>query len=121
MSDRKQIAVIDDESDIMLLFSGALIAEGFHAIGFDNPVAAVEYIKANHEEFRLAITDWKMPGMNGFEFTKIISDVDDEIIVMLMSGYDLKEYQLKQANIDHYLKKPMHITNLIDSVKRELR
>ena len=36
-----------------------------------------------------------------------------------MSAYELEEDQLKEVNKDDYLRKPVHIGNLIDSIKRE--
>ena len=60
-----------------------------------------------------------MPDMNGLELTKRITEIDNEISVMLMSAYELEQDQLKEINKDDYLKKPFHMAKLIDSIKRE--
>jgi len=37
-----------------------------------------------------------------------------------MSAYELEQDQLKEINKDDYLKKPVHMTKLIESVKLQL-
>jgi len=117
---RKRIAVVDDETDLAELFSQGLQQAGFKAIAFDDPITALEHIASNPQEFSMVITDWKMPKMNGLEFTKQLSDIDGKIRVMLMSAYDLDQDQLRKVNKDDYLRKPMHIAKLIDSIETAL-
>mgnify|MGYP003581177966 FL=1 len=117
---RKRIVVVDDEADLAQLFSHALESSGFKAIAFDDPIAALEHIAANPHECSMVITDWKMPNMNGLELTKKLSDIDGKIRVMLMSAYELEQRQLREVNKDDYLKKPLHIAKLIESVKTVL-
>ena len=120
VSDRDAVLIVDDEPDLVNLFTDALKAGDLNAIGFDNPLTALEYISENHSTICLVVTDWKMPDMNGLELTKRITEIDNEIGVMLMSalrvGYRI---QLKEINKNDYLKKPIHMAKLIDSIKRE--
>ena len=60
-----------------------------------------------------------MPDMNGLELTKRVNEIDNEIGIMLMSAYELEEDQLKEVNKDDYLRKPVHIGQLIETIKRE--
>ena len=117
---RKRIAIVDDESDLAELFSQGLQSAGLKAIPFDDPIAALEHIAANPHEFSRVITDWKMPKMNGIELTKKLSDIDGKIRVMLMSAYELDDEQLREVGKEEYLRKPMHIAKLIETVKTEL-
>jgi DNA-binding NtrC family response regulator len=119
VSDRDAVLIVDDEPDLVNLFTDALKAGDLNAIGFDNPLTALEYISENHLTICLVVTDFKMPDMNGLELTKRITEIDNEISVMLMSAYELEQDQLKEVNKDDYLKKPFHMAKLIDSIKRE--
>lgn len=119
-SQRKRIAVVDDEWDLAQLFSDGLAMEGFKAYPFDNPEVAVEYIRSNASHISLVITDWKMPKLDGFQLTRIVNEIDNEIKVMLISAFDLDIQGLKEIIKNEYLQKPMHIANLIEAVKREL-
>jgi DNA-binding response OmpR family regulator len=118
--ERKRIAIVDDESDLAELFSQALQSAGLKATAFDDPIAALEHVATNPQEFSMVITDWKMPKMNGIELTKKLFEIDGKIRVMLMSAYELDEEQLREVGRQEYLRKPMHIAKLIETVKTEL-
>jgi two-component SAPR family response regulator len=68
----------------------------------------------------MVITDWKIPKMSGFELIRKIDEMDQDIKIVLMSAYELEEDQLKEVNKDDYLKKPIHMSKLIETVKKEL-
>jgi DNA-binding response OmpR family regulator len=118
--ERRQVIVVDDEPDLAALFCDGLQSAGFKTRAFDDPEAAIEYISTHDSQVGLVITDWKMPRMNGLELTKIVSEMDDKIKVIIMSAYELEEDQLREVNIDDYMRKPVHIAKLIEIVKREL-
>ena len=118
-SERKRIVVVDDEPDLARLFCDGLQSAGYKTQAFDDPEAAIEHITTNNSNISLVITDWKMPKLNGLEFTKIVSQIDDKIKVMLMSAYELDQDQLREINKNDYLRKPVHMAQLIDSIKRE--
>lgn len=61
-----------------------------------------------------------MPQINGIELAKIISQLDDKIMVMLMSGCEIDRDLLRQINKEEYLKKPIQIAKLIEIVKKQL-
>ena len=117
---RNQIAIIDDETDIAKLFSEGLEMAGFKTIAFDDPEDAIEYISVNHSKIALTTVDWWMPLIDGFRIMKLISDIDSNIKVLLISGYDLTQEQLKACKNVAYLKKPIKIAKLIETVKKEL-
>ena len=119
VSDRDAVLIVDDEPDLANLFTDALKAADLNATGFDNSLTALEYIRDNHNTICLIVTDWKMPDMNGLELTKRVNEIDNEIGIMLMSAYELEEDQLKEVNKDDYLRKPVHIGQLIETIKRE--
>jgi len=110
---------VDDDYDLAQLFTDAIKSGGLNAIGFDKSLAAVDYLRKHHSEVCLVVTDWKMPEMNGLELTQKVAQIDDEIQVMLMSAYELEQDKLKEVNKNDYLKKPIHIKTLIDTIKRE--
>ena len=119
VSDRDAVLIVDDEPDLANLFTDALKAADLNAIWFDNALTALKYISDNHSTICLIVTDWKMPNMDGLELIKQVAGIDNEIGIMLMSAYELKEDQLKEVNKDDYLRKPVHIGKLIEIVKSE--
>ena len=113
---RNQIAIIDDEPDIAKLFSEGLEMAGFKTIAFDDPENAIEYISLNHSKISMTTVDWWMPLMDVFRIMKLIPDIDSNIKVLLISGFDLtKETVHKVCKNVAYLKKPIKIAKLIEN------
>ena len=117
---RNRIVIIDDDPDTAELFSEGLEMVGYKTIAFDDPEEAIDYISLNHSEIALTTVDWWMPLIDGFRIIRLISDLDSKIRFLLISGYDLTQEQLKANNNVSYLKKPIKISELIESVKKEL-
>jgi DNA-binding response OmpR family regulator len=114
------IVLVDDETDLVQLFSDALWSSGLDTIPFDSPLKALDYIIENHSKILLVLTDWRMPEINGLELSKRVSQIDDKIKIMIMSAFELEQDQLKEINMDDYLQKPLHMNQLIDTVKKEV-
>ena len=118
---RNHIVVVDDEPDLAILFSEALKSAGFESVSFDDPVAALQYIMDSHSKIALLITDWKMPQMNGYELIKEVTKIDESIKVMIMSAYELENDKLREINMNDYLRKPVHISQLVGAVMNQYK
>ena len=116
---RKWVAVIDDEADLATLFADALNSHGINAISFGNPLAAIDYLHNHHSEFVLIITDWRMPSMSGLGLAKLVQQIDPEIRILVMSAFELDKDELREINKSEYLRKPMHISQLIEAVSEQ--
>ena len=118
------ILLVDDEKDILDLFSEYLTSNGFNTISFDNPDEAIKYFYQNPNNCSLVITDYKMPQMSGIDLIKKIreKDADYKIKIMLISAFmksDLNvNVMLKNLKIDRVIEKPIHLENLMDEVKK---
>ena len=71
MSDCK-IVIVDDDPDILMLFSVFFEEAGAEVTSFDDPVKAMERMVTDGNYFDLVVVDIRMPGMNGNELTKTI-------------------------------------------------
>ena len=109
--------MVDDEKDILDLFSEYLTSNGFNTISFDNPIKAIKYFYQNPNNCSLVITDYKMPQMSGIDLIKKIKekDTDYKIKTIIISAfikdnipYD-KSYIMK---IDKILEKPVYLDRL---------
>ena len=70
------VAVIDDEADLAYLFKEALSQiDGVQVFAFTDPLLALEHFKANHQNYRVVISDYRMPTMTGMELLSKIKDV----------------------------------------------
>jgi DNA-binding NtrC family response regulator len=67
-NDNYYILLVDDEKDILDLFSEYLISNRFNTISFQNPLKALEYFYQNASNCSLVIVDYKMPQLSGINF-----------------------------------------------------
>ena len=109
--------MVDDEKDILDLFSDYLSSNGLKIISFQNPIEALEYFYQNSSNCVMVITDYKMPQMSGIDFIKKIreKDTDCKIKTMIISAYIKdnlpydKSYIMK---VDKILEKPVYLDRL---------
>jgi len=67
----KIMSVVDDEQDIMSLFSDALSEIGDASVfGFIDSTLALEHFKLHQSEYCMILSDYRMPTMDGIELLK---------------------------------------------------
>src|SRR5574342_981858 len=112
----KSIAIIDDDPDLLNIFSEALKISGYDVSSFSDPLLAYEHIKENSDKYSLLIIDDKMPNVNGlFMGTKLL-EINPKLNVIIMSDFaDLKcNYKF------NILKKHVSISKLINTVDESI-
>lgn len=74
-NNNKYVLLVDDEKDILFLYSECLKSDGYQTISFDNPIEALDYLDKNDNisNCSLVITDYKMPQMSSLDFINKIS------------------------------------------------
>ena len=116
------ILLVDDEKDILDLFSEYLISNSFNTISFDNPIKALEYFYKNPNNCSVVITDYIMPQMSGLDFLKKIREKDTalKIKTIIVSAYTKTDipYEISYImKIDKILEKPV----FLDELKTEIQ
>jgi DNA-binding NtrC family response regulator len=122
-NNNKYVLLVDDEKDILFLYSECLKTDGYQTISFDNPVEALNYLNKNDNisNCSLVITDYKMPQMSGLDLVKKIREKDSKskIKTMLVSAYlknDLLKDNVDMKKIDKIIEKPIDIDKLKNEV-----
>jgi two-component system, OmpR family, response regulator len=115
-----RILVVDDDVNIQRLVTIHLTQEGYQVFKANDAEEALSLIEKQNVE--LAIVDVMMPGMNGFELTKILTD-DWEIPVILLTAKgqlsDKEEGFLSGS--EDYIVKPFEVKELLFRVAVVLR
>jgi DNA-binding NtrC family response regulator len=116
------ILIVDDEFDITTVLRQGLEKQGFLVFGFTDPLLALEHFQTNSDHYGLVISDLRMPAMNGYEFIKKVKKIKPEVIVFLMTAFEIddKEFRrlLQSVKIDEFIQKPIAIKNLVELVHR---
>ena len=117
----KSILVVDDELDIVNLFTELLKSRKYDVFGFTNPLKALEDYKENYDQYGMVISDIRMPEMNGFELVKNVKKINTNISIILMSAYENIDYsQLDDITINEVIQKPIKIMELLSTVETHL-
>jgi DNA-binding NtrC family response regulator len=85
MTARVTILVIDDEPGIREMLTFALSADDLEIETADSGYAAVEAVQ--RRKFDVAITDLKMPGMDGAATVEALRRIDPEIEIIVATAF----------------------------------
>ena len=114
-----KIYIIEDDENIRNLLKIALEGFGYEAEGFETAEEGLERIK--EEAPSLAIFDWMLPGMDGFEICKYIREKKDTPILMVSAKKDdIDKIRGLGLGADDYITKPFSPSELIARVKAHL-
>jgi DNA-binding NtrC family response regulator len=113
--------IVDDEIDIIGLFSEVLTLNGVNVHPFTDPQEALEDFKINHDRYVLVISDVRMKPISGIEFIKKLREIDSSIRVIMMTAFEMDGNQLKQLDNDEFFNKPIRINDLVQIVKKYIQ
>ncbi len=126
-----RILLVDDELDIATVFTLGLEDNGFKVDTFNDPVKALSSFKGG--SYDLALIDYKMPNLNGFELYQEIRKIDDKIKVCFITafaeGLEKKfqsssnassQYKREEVDVKCFIQKPIDIEELVKRIKKEL-
>ncbi|KXJ40270.1 MAG: hypothetical protein AXA67_10440 [Methylothermaceae bacteria B42] len=81
------LAIVDDEPELGQLLCEMAAKDGFDPLYFENGSAFIEFYRS-HPNLNLVILDLLMPEMDGVEVLRKLAELDAEIGIILVSGYD---------------------------------
>ena len=97
-SNQNEVWVIDDDQSIRWVLDRSLANAGFKVTTFETASKALAQFKRSeiNERPALVLTDFRMPGINGFELLKQLKHIDKSLPVIIMTAYQTmanSEYQ----------------------------
>ena len=120
MTKEIRVVIAEDEAIIRLDLKESLEAEGYAVIGEtgrgDEAIDLVRMLEPD-----LVILDIKMPGMNGIDAAKVISD-EGLAAVILLSAFSQQDLikEASNAGVLAYLVKPFQRSDLVPSIELAL-
>lgn len=106
--------VVDDEPALVTLTEEVLALLGYEAVGFADPVLALEELRASPDRFDALLTDQLMPTMAGTALARELRGLRPDMPILLASGFggaDLMR-QAREAGVSVVLQKPLHRVEL---------
>lgn len=118
LNHRSLVMLVDDEIDIIGLFSEILTLNGISVRPFTNTEEALREFEQNHTYYKLVISDVRMSPISGIEFIKKLREIDANIKVILMTAFEMERSQLREIDTDEFFNKPIAMNNLVQIVKK---
>jgi PAS domain S-box-containing protein len=118
----KVILVVEDTPSNYLLIENYLKSTKIQVFWAKTGKEAIDIFKET-EHFDLVLMDIQLPGINGYEVTKLIKAYNRNVPVIAQTAYalsDEKEYSLKEG-CDDYIAKPFKKETLIEVLSKHIQ
>ena len=116
-----RILVVDDDRNTRLYLQVTLEEEGYKVFTAENGEDALSVM--DREYIDLVIVDIMMPKMNGYEFTRVLRETNNNLPILMVTAKQLPEDK-KQGflvGIDDYMTKPIDEEEMLLRIKALLR
>ena len=115
------ILVVDDDKNIRILMKEILEEENYTVSTAADGNAALEVMDKEHID--LVILDIMMPNMDGYEFTKVLRECQNDLPILMVSAKQLPADRKKgyRLGIDDYMSKPVDEEEMLPRIKNLLR
>ena len=124
-ANRGMVGIVDDDSDIGMLFEDALAGvDGISVFTFNDSLDALKHFKNNKEKYILVICDLMMPRLNGLDLVKKIKQISPKTRTLITSAYEIEPGELQtcvsKGIIDKIIEKPISMSTLRQEVKNQI-
>ena len=115
------ILVVDDDKNTRLYFRALLESAGYTVSVAENGDAAL--LEMEHTHIDLVVLDVMMPHMNGYEFTRVLREAQNNLPILMVSAKQLPrdKHEGFLAGTDDYMTKPVDDEEMLFRIKALLR
>ena len=112
------ILVVDDDKNTRRLFRAVLENAGYTVSAASDGAEALELMDSEHID--LVVLDIMMPHMDGYEFTKALREVENNLPILMVSAKQLPEDKKKGflVGTDDYMTKPIDEEEMLLRINR---
>lgn len=116
-----QILVVDDDKNTRMLFQAVLQAENYTVFTAENGEDALRVMDREHID--LVVLDIMMPKMDGYAFTKLLRENNNNLPILMVSAKQLPADKQRGflVGTDDYMTKPIDEVEMLLRIKALLR
>ena len=116
-----RILIVDDDRAICEYMQTLLERDGFAVKALSDPTFVEEELRTGG--YHLCILDLMMPKLDGLELLKRIRKVDNDIAVVIFTGFPNLESAVQSMKLDavDYIKKPFNVDEFREVLSRVMR
>lgn len=117
-----QVMIVDDDAEIRNIVQLLLEPAGYQVLSADSGESCIKLLRAS---FRgVILMDYTMPGMNGYETIKVISEegLDRNCLIYMITGMGdpPEDLQSVSASVFDYIRKPFTMSELHTRVEEAM-
>jgi DNA-binding response OmpR family regulator len=118
MAEKKRIAIIDDDPDILFILKQALESAGYETRGSTDGEDVTDIVNDFHPHIMLL--DFVISGIDGSVVCKWLKgqEASKHIPIIMMSAHPEADETAKDAGADAVIAKPFELQTLLDTVAR---
>jgi DNA-binding NtrC family response regulator len=115
---RLSVLVVDDDKDVCEYLADFLSNEGYAVRAVSDPTLAIETLRSG--SYHVVILDLMMPTLSGIDLLGQIRRVDDDVAVIILTGYPSLETatQSIQHDVSAYIRKPFSTDEFREVIER---
>lgn len=113
------VLVCDDDKDILSEVE-ALLKNYENAVGADFNIdlhTSGDFIFNEKKKYDIAVLDIEMPKINGIELSKTLSNINPDIIVIILTSYQKYLDDAMRVHVFRYLSKPIDENRFFENLK----
>ena len=119
-SPKNSVVILNENTDLVNLFRDVLEQQRFDIHTFTDPSMALEKIRADPDKVSLVLTDYPTPRGSEIKIAKEVKSANQNIKVILTSGFNLNRVDIANEGYDKYLQIPVRISTLVTTVRQML-
>jgi len=122
---KKTILIVEDEEDLLEMYTLALMQSGYEVLSADNGVEAMAWLEDRYADIDAILMDIIMPKMDGFETLKKIK-ADERfkkiscIFFTNLDGEDDKRQAFEMGASDYFIKSQHTPSELVEKLNQIL-
>ncbi|HFQ93970.1 MAG TPA: response regulator, partial [Anaerolineae bacterium] len=116
------VLVIDDEAPVREAVTDILAMENIRVYTAVDGQTGITLYQEHQQEINLVLLDLSMPGLSGHQTFQALRQMDEELKIILSSGYSEAEIdrQFSGENVADFLPKPFKLDTLVQTIQRHL-
>ena len=118
----EKVLFVDDEESMVNLNRQRLERLGYDVKSTTKPLEALEWFKADPDQFDVILTDMTMPQMTGDRLTAEVMKIRPDMPVIICTGYSerMSAKKAETLGVRKYIEKPIELQQLASSLREIL-
>jgi len=103
------VLIVDDDWDVLKALRTILQRAGYRVLESREGGEATEIFRAEHETIDAIIMDWKMPGLDGHEWVRMMLNIDPGAQIIFCTAFEIPENirQRLESQVVGFVDKPV--------------